>query len=226
MSAYLLLNILIVLVPLVLSFERRLRFYQNWTAYGFSVAIVSTLFIFWDAFATNRGDWAFNSIYTIGWEIFGLPIEEIMFFITVPYSVIFIYETLNAYIEDYFYSTRRIVFLVFSIIFFILSFFVIGQNYTHILFLFISFSFFLMYFIKKSIAQTQNFWLTIVISYIPFLIVNYLLTSIPIVTYNDFENFGIRIITIPIEDLGYSFAMISMWLLFYDLGKRLFSKYE
>jgi len=83
-----------------------------------------------------------------------------------------------------------------------------------------------MYFIKKSIAQTQNFWLTIVISYIPFLIVNYLLTSIPIVTYNDFENFGIRIITIPIEDLGYSFAMISMWLLFYDLGKRLFSKYE
>lgn len=226
MMSYLLLNIFIILIPFVLSFEQKLKFYKNWAAYGFSIAIVSTLFIFWDVFATHRGDWAFNPIYTIGLDLFGLPIEEILFFITVPYSIIFIYETLNAYIEDYYYSTRRTIFIILSILFFILSFIVIGRNYTYVLFLFISLSFFLMYSIKDTIAQTQNFWLTIVISYIPFLIVNYLLTSIPIVTYNDLENFGIRLITIPIEDFGYSFAMNSMWLLFYDIGKKLLLKNE
>lgn len=219
MMTYLLINIFIILVPLLLSFESKVQFYKKLAAYGFSIAIVSTLFIFWDIFATFRGDWAFNPQYTMGLDFLGLPIEEILFFITVPYSVIFIYESLNAYIENYYFAINRNTFLIFSMIFFLASFLVISQNYTFILFLFISLSFFLMYLFNNAIAYTQNFWLTVIISYIPFLIVNYLLTSIPIVTYNDLENFGFRLVTIPIEDLGYSFAMISMWLIFYDIGK-------
>lgn len=226
MMTYLLLNIFIILVPFLLSFESKVKFYKKLSAYGFSIAIVSTLFIFWDIFATYRGDWAFNPQYTIGLGILGLPIEEILFFITVPYSIIFIYESLNAYYDNYYFSVRKNSFLVISSIFFVLSFLVLGLNYTFILFLFISLSFFLMYAIKNSNAYTQNFWLTVIISYIPFLIINYLLTSIPIVSYNDAENFGVRILTIPIEDLGYSFAMITMWLIFYDIGKKKFVKDE
>ncbi len=226
MTTYLLINILILLVPFILSFEKKVQFYKKIKAYFFSIFIVSTLFIFWDIFATYRGDWAFNSKYTIGLTFFGLPIEEILFFLSVPYSVIFIFETLNAYIEDYIFSIRKLTFLIISLIFFVFSFLVLGQNYTFILLLFISLSFFLMYLIKNNASYSQNYWLTIIISFIPFLIVNYFLTSIPIVTYNDAENFGIRLITIPIEDLGYSFSMISMWLLFYDLGKKKFLKDE
>lgn len=226
MMTYLLINFFIIIVPFLLSFENKVQFYKNYKAYAFSIAIVSTLFIFWDIFATYRGDWAFNPKYIVGLELSGLPLEEIFFFITVPYSIIFIYESLNVYFENYIFSTRRSTFLIFSAIFFILSFFVFNQNYTFILFLFISLSFYLMYFFYKSAAYTQNFWLTVIISYIPFLIVNYLLTSIPVVTYNDSENFGIRLLTLPIEDLGYSFAMITMWLIFYDIGKKKFLRNE
>lgn len=226
MMTYLIINLLIIIVPLILSFEGKIKFYKKIPAYLFSISIVSTLFIFWDIFATHRGDWAFSPSHTLGVEIFGLPLEEILFFVTVPYSIIFIYETVELYIENTPFIHQRSIFLVASLLFFVLSFFVMGQNYTFILFLFISLSFYLMYASKSRAVYEQNYWLTIVISYIPFLIVNYFLTSIPVVTYNDTENFGIRLITIPIEDLGYSFAMISMWLLFYDLGKQKFLKDE
>ena len=43
---------------------------------------------------------------------------------------------------------------------------------------------------------------------IPFLIVNGLLTSIPVVLYNDAENLGIRIYTIPVEDVFYGYALL------------------
>ena len=55
---------------------------------------------------------------------------------------------------------------------------------------------------------------------IPFLIVNYLLTSIPAVTYNETAFSVIRFITIPYEDFLYSFSMISLWILFYELAKE------
>ena len=38
---------------------------------------------------------------------------------------------------------------------------------------------------------------------IPFLIVDGLLTSLPILQYNDAENLGIRLFSIPIEDIVY-----------------------
>lgn len=226
MITYLLINAFIILVPILLSFESKVKFYKRLKAYFFSIAIVSTLFIFWDIFATSRGDWAFNTKYTIGIELLHLPIEEILFFVTVPYSIIFIYESLNSYFENYIYSLNKSTFLIFAIIFFILSFLVLGLNYTYILCLFISLSFFIIYFLDISATYSQNFWNTIIISYIPFLLINYLLTSIPVVTYNDSENFGIRLITIPIEDIGYSFAMITMWLTFYEFGKKKFLNYE
>ena len=100
MSEYLLINILVILVPLLLSFEKNITFYNKITYYLFSIAIVSTAFIIWDVAATKRGDWSFNPDYLNGIYFFGLPIEEILFFITVPFSTIFIYETVSFYIKD------------------------------------------------------------------------------------------------------------------------------
>jgi lycopene cyclase domain-containing protein len=58
----------------------------------------------------------------------------------------------------------------------------------------------------------QKFYFSYLIILIPFLIVNGILTGAftpsPVVWYNDSENLGLRIITIPIEDLGYAFTML------------------
>ncbi|MEZ4824024.1 MAG: lycopene cyclase domain-containing protein [Ignavibacteria bacterium] len=54
----------------------------------------------------------------------------------------------------------------------------------------------------------------------PFFIVNYILTSLPVVEYNHDAIIGSRILTIPVEDFFYSFAMISGWIIIYSLLKK------
>ena len=95
MSVYLFINLCILAIPLCLSFERRIAFYKKWPAVFLSIAIVGIFYILWDIFATWAGHWWFNSRYVSSAEFFFLPFEEILFFVTAPYSCLFIYEVLE-----------------------------------------------------------------------------------------------------------------------------------
>ena len=61
-----------------------------------------------------------------------------------------------------------------------------------------------------------SFLVSYAICLIPFLIVNGFLTAIPVVQYNDAENLGIRIYTIPFEDVFYGMLLILMNIVFYE----------
>jgi len=84
MSEYLLINIFIIIVPLLLIFEQKLKFYKKVPAVLISILVVSTVYIIWDSIAAKAGDWAFNPKYLIGVYFFDLPLEEILFFIIFP----------------------------------------------------------------------------------------------------------------------------------------------
>jgi len=217
MSEYLIINILIIIVPLSLSFEKNLKFYKKVKSVLKSILIVSSAFIIWDVIATERGDWAFNSDYLIGVKFFGLPIEEILFFITVPYACIFIFETVKFYIKEKTLKVNENILLFISFIIVFISVLNYERDYTFTVSLFTAASILLLKSLGKDLFVSKNFWLTLIISYIPFFIVNYFLTSIPIVTYNSLSFSDVRFITIPVEDFFYSFSMISMWILFYHL---------
>jgi lycopene cyclase domain-containing protein len=62
------------------------------------------------------------------------------------------------------------------------------------------------------IEYLSRFYIAFLIILVPFFIVNGILTGTgleePVVWYNDDENLGIRLLTIPIEDIGYAFTMI------------------
>jgi lycopene cyclase domain-containing protein len=220
MSTYLIINILIISVPLILSFDKNLKFYKKVPYVLQSIAFISTAYIVWDVIATKRGDWAFNPDHLVGFYILGLPIEEILFFITVPYSCIFIYETASFYVKEKKFNFNNKLLLIPAILIMILGIIFYDQNYTFTVSIFTGAFFIGAVLFNNSLPNSRNFWITMLISFLPFLIVNYFLTSIPVVTYNDAAFSGKRFITIPYEDFLYSFSMISLWILFYDLAKE------
>jgi lycopene cyclase domain-containing protein len=75
--------------------------------------------------------------------------------------------------------------------------------------------------LKYNPKLLQHFFLTFLVMLIPFFIVNGVLTGSwienQVVWYNNAENLGIRMGTIPIEDSIYAYSMILMSLFFFEL---------
>jgi lycopene cyclase domain-containing protein len=217
MSSYLFINISVVLLPLLFSFEKRIRFYRRSPSVAASVLIVGMVYIVWDSIATARGDWNFNSDHVMDFRLLGLPLEEILFFITVPYACIFIYEVLRSYFNDRIFRVPAWFRYSIPVPFIIIALGTPNQPYTHTVSLFTAAFFILSSWLYPSLTQSKLFWVFIMISFVPFFLVNYLLTSIPIVTYGEDAFSGIRITTIPLEDFFYSFSMLAFYLLVYKL---------
>lgn len=220
MSEYLLINIFIIIVPLLLTFEKKLMFYKKLPSVLISIIVVSTAYIIWDSYAAKAGDWAFNPKYLMGIYFFGLPLEEILFFITVPFSIIFIYETAKFYLKEKEIFFRRYIYFLVMILLIVGIILFSNENYTLIVLCYCLTFFILALFFFQAILKSKIYWVTILISYLPFLIVNYLLTSFPIVTYNSEAIWGNRFLTIPLEDFFYSFSMVSFWLLVYLIADK------
>lgn len=220
MSVYLLINILIIAVPLLLSFETKLKYYKQFPAIIISIILTGGIFILWDIAATARGDWAFNPAYITNVKIFNLPLEEILFFITVPYACLFIFETVAYYMPEKYLNINDNYFYSAAVISLTGAIYFAGNNYTFSVLLFTGIFLILALNFNKEILRSRIYWTSIGISFIPFLVVNYFLTSLPVVTYNSNAILGLRFITIPAEDFFYSFSMISYFILSYSAAKN------
>ena len=220
MYIYLYLNIFTIFFPFVLSFDKRVKFYKNWPYLFPAILVNAFIFITWDSFFTRLGVWGFNPDYLVGWYLFGLPLEELLFFLTVPYACVFIYETLNTYLKiDYiqpyakWLSVGLVIFLV------PVGFIFLPRLYTSITFLALAVMLGLHYLVLKNYILGR-FYVAYLVHLIPFLLVNGVLTAIPIVWYNNKYNLGLRITTIPAEDTMYSMLMLLITITVYELLKR------
>lgn len=223
---YLLLDLLIIIFPLLLSFKWKFAYYRYYKALLPAIVIVGGGYIIWDSIVTARGDWSFNYTYLSGITFIGLPLEEILFFVVVPYSCIFIYENLEFFLPDKKLGFHRLVYMGLIILFIIGGLVFYHQDYTILALMSCAFFFLVAVWRFPDILQSRNYWLYIGISMIPFIIFNYLLTSTPIVTYNPVAIWGGdgawngRFFTIPLEDFFYNFSMLSFYLLVYRIFKK------
>jgi lycopene cyclase domain-containing protein len=218
--SYLLINFLTVFFPIVLSFDKRVAFFKSWKFVFPGLLITGLLFLFWDYLFTIYGVWSFNPEYIIGFHILDLPIEEILFFITVPFACIFVYECLNYYVKPdllkRFSSPISYFLIAFSII---MVFLFYDRVYSLITFGLLAVVLIITEFVIKSTIMSR-FYLAYLVSLIPFYIVNGLLTSIPIVMYNDAENVAFRVGTIPFEDHFYSLSMLLINILLFEYFRK------
>lgn len=55
------------------------------------------LFTAWDAYAISQGHWFFDPERILGWQVVaGVPIDEILFFMVVPFASILTLEAVRA----------------------------------------------------------------------------------------------------------------------------------
>ena len=218
---YLLVDFLTLLVPFLCSFEHRVAFYRKWKYLLPAIVATGTFFIIWDVFFTKWEVWAFNPQYVSGFYIFGLPIEEWLFFVVVPYSCLFIYECFYyLFRRDYLANIARPLSLGLAVLLIFMAALNTDRLYTSVTFSFTAVFLLLHLFVWKT-NYLGRYWLAYLVSLLPFFIVNGLLTALPVVTYNDSENLGIRLGTIPIEDSMYSFLLLLMNTTVFETLRRL-----
>lgn len=216
MYTYLILNIFTLLFPFILSFDKKVRFYQRWPALIPSIIISATIFIIWDVWFTAKGVWEFNPDYLVGIYALGLPLEEWLFFITVPYACVFIYECLMMYFPDINQLDKNSYATWFLILFLTL----IGVTMHERLYTFITFmalaAFLMFHILILRTTYFHYFFRAYLIHLFPFFIINGILTAFPVVIYNNAENLGLRIGTVPIEDTMYSMLLLLLTITYYE----------
>lgn len=217
MSLYFFLNIASFIIPFLYSFENRMKYIKRWKAVFLSILISAVFFIVWDIIFTKMGVWSFNPRYHSGIEFFDLPIEEWLFFVCIPYASLFIHFAFHYFYPNVSLSdkTVKIIYWILMMVLLPVIFLHYDKLYTAInymvLVLLLTYAFF------KTPTILSTFFITFLIILIPFALVNGILTGSfidePVVSYNNSENLGIRLGTIPIEDVGYAFSMLLMSLI-------------
>jgi len=218
---YLLLMLGTMAVPLAFSFEKQVRFYTKLKYLLPAILFSGAIFIIWDLRFEELGIWSFNPEYLLGIYILNLPVEEWLFFIAIPYATVFIYEVLKVQLPHFEKPNLFLgVSLVLLVIFALTAYFFRERLYTFFNFFLLTIYFGYTIFRNRFKQHLTKFYLTWLISLIPFLIVNGFLTALPVVEYNDAHNLGIRIFTIPIEDFFYFFLLLLMNLTIFEYLKK------
>ena len=217
MSLYLYLEIFSLIIPLIFSFDKKMQFYRKWKSVLLSILLTALIFIVWDVIFTARNIWGFNPRYLSGIYLLNLPLEEWLFFLIIPYCCLFIHHVIFYYYPDLMIKDR-IVHIVTSFAVILLSLLIIfhpDKTYTMINSLFLIMILLLSVFSKTKVLN--RFLISFPVIFVPFFAVNAVLTGTlieqEVVWYNTSEILNIRLLTIPVEDIGYAFSLILLNLL-------------
>ncbi|MBL0128394.1 MAG: lycopene cyclase domain-containing protein [Flavobacteriales bacterium] len=221
---YLGLDLFSIAFPLAASFEPRIAYWRKWRGLFTGMAVMMVVFIAWDVVFAANGVWGFSSRYTLGVDIFGLPLEEWLFFLAIPYSCVYLYEVMRyAVRRDVLARVARPLSIVLIVLLALVGLLYFDRVYTAVTFLCTAALLAVHVFALKS-NYLGRFYIGYAVSLVPFFIINGILTGWllpePIVWYNDAENLGLRMNTIPVEDSVYLLFFLLLTITFYERRGR------
>lgn len=215
MGLYFWLDLIIIAFPVALSFDRKVGFVRRWPAALGAAGLVALPYLAWDSLMASQGAWGFSDRYAGTLRLFGLPPGEFAFFVAVPFACLFVYEVVRAYVPEKSIRTTRIPWIVLAVICGAAAFLARGRLYTSTVLAAVALFFAVAAAFAPGTLSRRGFWLSILLSYVPFLSANGLLTALPVVTYGKGQFLGFRVVTIPVEDFLYSFSLLGFNLLVY-----------
>lgn len=236
-AEYLIFNLLIISSLFLANFfYKKMLFPQTKTAFN-AIAPVALFFIIWDILVTNHW-WFFNPKHNLGIYLFNLPIEEIMFFFTVPFACITLWVNLKninknkkfKFLENDFIKNKdtKIFYIAITIMFllFIVNALHFGdlnsnKEYTLTVLSLFFITFLNDYFSNLFLFKKIKFLIFILIVIILTTIFNGYLTMRPVVIYNTQVKTDLLVYTIPIEDYFYGLILIINIIYIYEkLNKK------
>lgn len=213
-----------VIICFIASFDRRIQFNKHFGSFIKAAFLVAIPFIAWDVWFTAHGVWWFNTDYTLGIVLAGLPLEEIMFFIFIPFSCIFTFYTIDKYYKwEVLSAFNNILVFVSIIILSVLGLLNADKIYTLITVIVTIVTLIYLHFIVKAewITKASVIFTILMLGFFP---VNGILTGSfienPIVNYNPKDFLEIRLFTIPIEDAVYGYTQFLLVLYFFKQFQR------
>ena len=230
---YMAVNLGCVGVPFIFSFHPKLNFFKNWKALLVGTIAMMALFIPWDIYFTANGIWSFNPKYVTGKFIYGLPIEEWLFFICIPYACVFTYSCMKLFLPKNF-SSKFLTALLYATCF---TFLIVAATHTERWYTFaahlLSGLFLALHLFIFKTRYLATFMLTFLIILVPFLASNGILTGVTfwdysfinfdvdnitekIVSYNNEHNLRLRLFSMPIDDIAYGMLMLLLTTTVYE----------
>lgn len=224
-STYLLINLFTVIICFIASFDKRVQFHKHFGTFLLSSTVVAIPFIAWDVWFTKMGVWWFNTDYTMGWVIAGLPLEEWMFFYFIPFACVFTYYCFDKFFNlKWTQGLNNIIVFFTTIVCVVVALLYYEKIYTLVTAIVTLLTVIFLHFIAKKdwIGQASLVFLVLMLGFFP---VNGVLTGTgiasPIVNYNP-ENFlGMRLLTIPIEDAVYGYSQFLLNVYFFELFRKM-----
>ncbi len=208
-AEYLLFDLLVFAGPAVLSLLPSSRFGPRARSILLAVVLVAIPFVVWDAAVAGR-HWWFDPRYTLGIDVFGLPVEEVAFFVAVPYASVFSWETLvggararPAWSGRWIYVAAAASIPGGAVVY------MTGLEYTGLTVIALGVAGVLDHGLGTGLVRMPRFWgfVGLVLGFT--LVFNSYLTARPVVHYGEAYQLGLRVGTIPIEDFGYGVALMT-----------------
>ena len=217
---YLIIDLLSLSVPFLFSFHPKIQFHKTWRSLFPAILITAIIFLIWDVYFTSSGVWGFNPEYITGITLGNLPIEEILFFICIPYACVFTYHCLNRFMKiQWSDKTGKIFCIALAVALLSTGLYFNNKLYTATTFISTGILLLVLKFVLR-VNWLEKYFTIYLVLLIPFFIVNGVLTGTglqePVVWYNNSENMGIRLLTIPAEDIVYGFELILLNIFFYE----------
>jgi len=213
--------LIVFIVPIVWEIRKPTGFSGNLKYLFPAIAFSSAIYIIWDLRFEEKSIWVFNPEFLSGISLFNLPVEEWMYFLVMPYLGVYIYEFVNDRFPKFEYpNTFLAVSLILLVIFGAVAYF--SRQILYPFFTFFLLSIYLGYTIFRNRFKKHytKFYLAYLILLVPFILINGIITALPVVEYNPVHTFGIGLYTIPIENFASLFLLFIINVTIYEYLKE------
>lgn len=206
-AEYLAFDALVLAGPAVLSWVPGAPFFAHrWTKALAATLVAGVPFVLWDVLVAGR-HWWFDDAYVLGPRLLGLPIEEWGFFLAVPLACLYVWEKVLRADTGPKRAGLRVIGLALALLSLPAALAAWhGKEYTALSLGALAVAGVVDGTVGGRVLSRPRGWGGLAAVAVLTLLCNNYLTGRPIVLYDERYQLGVRLFTMPAEDLGFGLA--------------------